>query len=417
MHIYQSTMNKEKRPISVRNVLSSFRIIKTLIICLCIIDNVFVVQAKKSRNLRLNQTALSTRIKNIFKPKNSTQQQQAVYNDDTFTADIVGGTTVSSSTATFPFYGFTRSGPLCGVTLIHVDIAITAGHCAGIFVQNGIYLGGILFNGNDAKESITVLKELRHPKYNTTTYENDILILKLQRSNATRSAGSASIFSTTKSNSQTQKVPPVYSVNPNSSIPKQNATVVTIGFGTTSEDGYLANTLQQVSVRVINNNLCRQMYNYRTSSNNRIIVANSMICAASPGKDACQGDSGGPLLIQTTDNQRKKQWTMIGIVSWGIGCARPNRPGVFTRISSHTDFIRNSICTLSQYKPSYCSQQKSSTTTTTTRSSLCPQSAACTSTNGYYMYLQKGDGTCIDKCVSRQYDSWRLFGYKCGRCA
>jgi len=57
-----------------------------------------------------------------------------------------------------------------------------------------------------------------------------------------------------------------------------------------------------------------------------------MLCAASPGKDACQGDSGGPLYDA-------KKNVLIGIVSWGIGCANPNYPGVYARISEAIDWI------------------------------------------------------------------------------
>lgn len=63
----------------------------------------------------------------------------------------------------------------------------------------------------------------------------------------------------------------------------------------------------------------------------------SMICTLYKygGKDACQGDSGGPLV----DSSK----TQVGIVSWGIGCARSDNPGVYTRIASGNirDFIKS----------------------------------------------------------------------------
>ena len=310
------------------------------------------VQAKGSFSELVNETIGSTKFSNLFQLRKSQpqsqQQQQALYNDDTFTADIVGGTPVTPSTTTFPFYGFSRRGNLCGVTLIHTDIAVSAGHCAGIFVTNGIYLGGLQLKGGDARENITVLQELRHPKYNATTQENDILILKLQRSRP-MSAG-ASLNSRT-----IPPVRPVYAMNWNGQQPRDNATVVAIGFGATVENGQLASTLQRVSLQVVNTNTCFKMYRQQfTSIDDPLLVTNSMMCAASPGKDTCQGDSGGPLLVRITDSQQRPQWKLVGIVSWGIGCARRNSPGVYTRISSHSNFIKKSICTLSQYKPSYC---------------------------------------------------------------
>ena len=67
-----------------------------------------------------------------------------------------------------------------------------------------------------------------------------------------------------------------------------------------------------------------------------------MFCAGyiNGGSDACNGDSGGPLTYFDGD-----RYYLYGIVSWGIGCARPNKLGVFTEVSKYIQWIRENLDT------------------------------------------------------------------------
>lgn len=96
------------------------------------------------------------------------------------------------------------------------------------------------------------------------------------------------------------------------------------GWGATCEGCSATNILRFVTVPVITNAQCNTMYGGMISA--------GMLCAGFPegGRDACQMDSGGPL---TFNNQ------LIGAVSWGGGCARPNAPGVYARVAHYRTWI------------------------------------------------------------------------------
>ena len=74
------------------------------------------------------------------------------------------------------------------------------------------------------------------------------------------------------------------------------------------------------------------------------IIPAEEICAgyASGGVDTCQGDSGGPMFRRDSANA----WIQVGIVSWGDGCARPNKPGVYTQVSYFAASIRSAATSL-----------------------------------------------------------------------
>ena len=99
----------------------------------------------------------------------------------------------------------------------------------------------------------------------------------------------------------------------------------TMGWGTTSYGGPSSNVLLEVDVPIDDD--CG--YNGGITDN--------MVCAgdSNGGEDACQGDSGGPLIMTNEDGE----YELIGIVSWGYGCAEPNYPGVYSRIYPELDWF------------------------------------------------------------------------------
>ncbi|KAJ0182962.1 hypothetical protein K1T71_000938 [Dendrolimus kikuchii] len=111
------------------------------------------------------------------------------------------------------------------------------------------------------------------------------------------------------------------------------------GYQTESTESF-APVLRAAAVPVLDLTTCRK--NHVLGGRQQEIL-DSMICAGilSGGVDACHGDSGGPLACQISN-----KWQLQGVVSWGAGCARRARPGVYTRVAYYLDWIRSTAASL-----------------------------------------------------------------------
>ncbi|GFR17767.1 serine protease 30 [Trichonephila clavata] len=89
--------------------------------------------------------------------------------------------------------------------------------------------------------------------------------------------------------------------------------------------------IHQVEVPIVDFDTCQEWY-----SAQEVVISDTMLCAgfAEGQKDACQGDSGGPLVCKTDDH-----WFVAGVVSWGIKCAQPNLPGIYTNVPLFVEWI------------------------------------------------------------------------------
>jgi trypsin len=110
--------------------------------------------------------------------------------------------------------------------------------------------------------------------------------------------------------------------------PAAGALSVVSGWGTLSSGGSLPSQLQAVEVFIVSRTECNNAY----AAYGGITV--NMICGGVPGggKDSCQGDSGGPLVVGGQ---------LAGIVSWGVGCALPNYPGVYSNVATLKSWVTN----------------------------------------------------------------------------
>uniref|UniRef100_T1J1Z5 Peptidase S1 domain-containing protein n=1 Tax=Strigamia maritima TaxID=126957 RepID=T1J1Z5_STRMM len=231
---------------------------------------------------------------------------------------VVGGEETEPSE--FPWMAaFMYNGNLrCGATLINDRFVVTAAHCVqGINSRYArIYLGAhnISLYREKGRVEMSVVKVIIHPQYSTMTHANDIALMELNKPVS---------FNTKVA---TACLPP----GPEADYESKDAIV--IGWGRTEEGGRSSTVLRKAIVPIVPSSTCKDNYGrYR-------IDPDRMLCAGleEGGKDACQGDSGGPLML---DNQG--HYTLIGVVSFGQGCARPAKPGVYARVAYYTDFISN----------------------------------------------------------------------------
>lgn len=208
-------------------------------------------------------------------------------------------------------FGGTRSGQFCGGALVGRSTVLTAAHClstetlgvAPAQVHDLKVIVGRQDLSGDQGQEIPVRAISVNPSYDRRTNGGDIAALTLSRP-----LPGGSVLPTA----------------PEGATAYQAGTTATVyGWGDTTGAGDYGASLRAADVRVLADAACRRAY---PGSAEGTYLPGAMLCAGAPqgGRDACQGDSGGPLVAQGR---------LIGLVSWGSGCGRAERPGVYTRIA------------------------------------------------------------------------------------
>ncbi|XP_071819791.1 transmembrane protease serine 9-like [Apostichopus japonicus] len=237
------------------------------------------------------------------------------------TTRIVGGTV--ASLGSWPWQALLEyRSVLCGAVLISNEWVATAAHCVedpGFRSNLEAVVLGEVHRTSEARTRVRrpVERIMVHPGYNPIILDNDVALLKLA-----------------------EPVKFHYYVRP-ICLPDGNdfdevesyTNCYATGWGRTSQFGNISTDLRQANLPLVNRSICYE----QLINNGYNTITENMICA---GYDegmvsTCQGVSGGPLVCQESDGR----WTLVGITSWSYGCAQPESPTVYARVSRYLGTI------------------------------------------------------------------------------
>lgn len=281
---------------------STLTLVLTLFLSLVRSQDVFLVESLPS-----NETDFHVNLQS-----NVTDNVNSNDTDIILGRRIVGGRRALQGE--FPYQVGLRVGerglPFCGGSIISSHWIVTAAHC--LKDHSGLHfaisqlraftatINPLVNRGN----VLPIQKIIIHGGYNPTTHINDIALLKTQ---VPITGGSPIAL-------------------PAQGLGITSGTGTVSGWGTTREGGPRSSDLLATDLDVMQDSECRRKYG-------SIYAVPQMLCGGyrAGGRDTCQGDSGGPFA---------QNGQLIGVTSFGRGCARPNTPGVYTRVSHYVDWIR-----------------------------------------------------------------------------
>lgn len=228
---------------------------------------------------------------------------------------IIGG--VEAPKGEFPWMASIQSkgDHFCGGSVIDSDWILTAAHCVEDETAANIKVRVNFTQHNDASQGeIHEVDKIFVKQAYLDGKSEDIAMLKLK----------------TKVSSAVSKIT-LANENLMLSAAKPGVTATVAGWGNRSTDGEdFPQKLQKVDVPIVTNAVCNSKEAYNGK------IQTTEVCAgfAKGGKDSCQGDSGGPLVVR-----QNGAFIQAGIVSWGDGCAAPNKYGVYARVASFQSWI------------------------------------------------------------------------------
>jgi secreted trypsin-like serine protease len=242
-------------------------------------------------------------------------------------AQVVGGT--QAAPGEYPAQAFVDNGlASCGGSLMAPTKVLTAAHCVTFEGTTldipapsfHLCLGQTNISSCQSANTYGVSSVEHNASYDASSARSDVALLTLNR---------PAPFTPL----------PLAAPSPQPAAPGVNARI--IGWGQTSESGSTSNNLLKADVPIVSDAQCDTDYQAPRSGSEQFDSA-TMICAGDGTHDTCAGDSGGPMMV--SDGARL---VLIGVTSWGEGCARMAFPGVYARVGSEplNGWVRARIAT------------------------------------------------------------------------
>ena len=231
---------------------------------------------------------------------------------------IVGGVPTTKGEIPFQVSLQDSAGHFCGGSLIKPDWVLTAAHCVDDWKPESKVVVGLLDQTDRSDTEVFSAKQvIIHSQYSSSTVDYDFALIQLSGNSTAK---------TVTLNDLEIDIPRLDS--------QDKFVVWTAGWGDLG-NGQFPNVLQKVDVPLVNIADCNAEASYNGA------ITDRMLCAgyAAGGKDSCQMDSGGPLFTTETDGSFK----LVGVVSWGEGCASPDKFGVYSKVNVVIGWINSQI--------------------------------------------------------------------------